>query len=143
MTPASATRSGTRSRPGWRWRRSGADGSSGATRSHRSSGTRSARTPATLPTKIAERKAHSSTHSETISYADLDGATLTGADLSGATLTKANLYRATLTKADLRGATLTKADLSGATLDGAVTDDRTVMPQGYLQEQSRPSLAGL
>lgn len=67
MTPASATRSGTRSRPGWRWRRSGAGDSSGATRSHRSSGTRSARTPDTLPTKIVERKTHDSTHSETIS----------------------------------------------------------------------------
>ncbi len=43
-TPASAVRSGTRNRPGWRWRRSGAGGSNGATRSHRSSGTRSART---------------------------------------------------------------------------------------------------
>lgn len=29
MTPVSATRSGARSRPGWRWRRSGAGGSSG------------------------------------------------------------------------------------------------------------------
>lgn len=44
MTPASAARSGTRSRPGWRRRRSGAGGSSGATRSHKSPGTRSART---------------------------------------------------------------------------------------------------
>lgn len=52
MTPARAARSGTRSRPGWRRRRSGADGSSGATRSHRSSGTRSARTRNTLPIKI-------------------------------------------------------------------------------------------
>ncbi len=69
MTPVSATRSGTRSRPGWRWHRSGAGGSSGATRSHRSSGTRSARTPDTLPTKIVERKTHGSTHSETISEA--------------------------------------------------------------------------
>ncbi len=42
-TPASAVRSGTRSRPGCWWRRSGAGGSNGATRSHRSSGTRSAR----------------------------------------------------------------------------------------------------
>ncbi|GAB7109659.1 hypothetical protein JCM4814A_79740 [Streptomyces phaeofaciens JCM 4814] len=43
-------------RPGERRRRSGAGGSSGAIRSHRSSGTRSARTPDTLPTKIAEHK---------------------------------------------------------------------------------------
>jgi hypothetical protein len=42
--PARAALSGTRSRPGWRWRRSRAGGSSGATRSRRSSGTRSART---------------------------------------------------------------------------------------------------
>ncbi len=42
--PARAALSGTRSRPGCRRRRSGAGGSSGATRSHRSSGTRSART---------------------------------------------------------------------------------------------------
>lgn len=73
-TPASATRSGTRSCPGWRWRRSGAAGSSGATRSHRSSGTRSARTPDTVPTKIVERKTHGSTHSETISKPPLPGA---------------------------------------------------------------------
>ncbi|MFF9751158.1 hypothetical protein ACF1GR_30990, partial [Streptomyces albidoflavus] len=32
------------------------------------SGTRSARTPDTLPTKIAEHKTRSQTHSETISY---------------------------------------------------------------------------
>ncbi|MGX1510169.1 hypothetical protein RKD44_001457 [Streptomyces collinus] len=70
MTPASAIRSGIRSRPGWRRRRSGAGGSSGATRSHRSSGTRSARRPDTLPTKIAERKTHGSTHSEMISNTD-------------------------------------------------------------------------
>lgn len=43
-TPASAVRSGTRNRPGCRRRRLGAGGSNGATRSHRSSGTRSART---------------------------------------------------------------------------------------------------
>ncbi len=43
-TPESATRSGTRSRPGCRRRRSGAGGSSGATCSHSSSGARSART---------------------------------------------------------------------------------------------------
>ncbi len=42
-TPASAVRSGTRNHMGCRWRRSGAGGSNGATRSHRSSGTRSAR----------------------------------------------------------------------------------------------------
>ncbi len=66
MTPASAVRSGTRNRPGWRRRRSGAGGNSRATRSHRSSGLRSTRTPDTLPTKIAEHKTHSSTHSETI-----------------------------------------------------------------------------
>ncbi len=42
-TPASAVRSGTRNRPGCRRRRSGGGGSSGATRSHRSSGTRSTR----------------------------------------------------------------------------------------------------
>lgn len=70
MTPASATRSGTRSRPGWRRRRSGAGGSSGATRSHRASGTRSTRTLDTLLTSIAKHKACSSIHSETISYAD-------------------------------------------------------------------------
>ncbi|MDQ1013308.1 hypothetical protein QFZ82_007793 [Streptomyces sp. V4I23] len=56
ITPASGTRSGTRSRPGWRRRRSGVGGSSGATRTHRPSGTRSARTPDTLPTKIVEHK---------------------------------------------------------------------------------------
>ncbi|TDT39650.1 hypothetical protein EV562_10320 [Streptomyces sp. BK208] len=44
ITPPRAARSGTRNRPGHRRRRSGAGGSSGATRSHRSSGTRSART---------------------------------------------------------------------------------------------------
>ncbi|MGW6579658.1 hypothetical protein ACWF76_09710 [Streptomyces globisporus] len=43
-------------------RRSGAGGSSGATRSHRSSGTRSARTPDTLPTKITEHKSRDSPH---------------------------------------------------------------------------------
>ncbi|SDM63778.1 hypothetical protein SAMN05216259_1017 [Actinacidiphila guanduensis] len=43
ITPVRAARSGARSRPGWR-RRSGEGGRSGATRSHRSSGTRSART---------------------------------------------------------------------------------------------------
>ncbi len=67
MMPASAARSGTRNRPGWRRRRSGAGGNSGTTRSHRSSGTRSARTLDTLPPKITERKNRSSTHSETIS----------------------------------------------------------------------------
>ncbi|MFF5554029.1 aldehyde dehydrogenase family protein, partial [Streptomyces olivaceoviridis] len=35
--------------------------------SHRSSGTRSARTPDSLPTKISKHKTHTSTHSETIS----------------------------------------------------------------------------
>lgn len=53
---ASAVRSGTRNRPGWRRRRSGAGGSNGAARSHGSSGTRSARTRDTLPTKIVEHK---------------------------------------------------------------------------------------
>lgn len=54
--PARAARSGLRSRPGYRWRRSGAGGSSGATRSHKSSGTRSGRTRDTLPTKIGKGK---------------------------------------------------------------------------------------
>jgi len=64
MTPASATRSGTRSRPGWRRRRSGVGGSSGATRSHRSSGTRSARTLDTLLIKIVEHKTHDSSRAQ-------------------------------------------------------------------------------
>lgn len=56
LTPANAVRSGTHSRSGWRRRRSGAGGSSGATRSHRSSRTRSARTLDRAPTKIGEHK---------------------------------------------------------------------------------------
>lgn len=68
--PARAARSGTRSRPECRRRRSGASDSSGATRSHRSSGTRSAHTWNSLPTKIDKCKTRSSTHSETISWAE-------------------------------------------------------------------------
>src|SRR6478609_2805917 len=62
MMPARAARSGTRGRPGGRWRRLGAGGSSGATRSHRSSGTRSTRMPDTLPIKTAVCKSGGSTH---------------------------------------------------------------------------------
>ncbi len=66
-TPASAVRSGTRNGPGCRWRRSGEGGSNGATRSHRSSGTRSARTrtlcrPRSLSTRPAA--SHRDLHAE-------------------------------------------------------------------------------
>lgn len=67
MMPASATRSSTGLRPGYRYRRADLGGSSGATRAHRSSGTRSTGTRDTVPETVLERHLPRRTHSETIS----------------------------------------------------------------------------
>ncbi|MFE1926469.1 pentapeptide repeat-containing protein [Streptomyces asoensis] len=69
----------------------------------------------------------------TLTDALLLEARLTGANLSRAVLTGATLCWATLSEADLSGATLAEADLENATLTGVVTDENTVMPQGYVQ----------
>jgi hypothetical protein len=62
--PRSAARSSAGNRPGYRSRRDGRAGNSGATRSHRSSGTRSADTQQVLPTEHPTAKPHSELHSE-------------------------------------------------------------------------------
>jgi len=67
MMPARATRSSTGLRPGNRNRRADLGGSSGATRSHRSSGTRSTDTLDTVPETVPERHLPRRTHSETVS----------------------------------------------------------------------------
>lgn len=73
-----------------------------------------------------------------LSEANLAGWTLEKADLSGANLRDANLYKITLTSADLTGADLSGANLSGAklagakgaVLAGAMTDPKTICPDG-------------
>ncbi len=65
--PRRAARSSVGRRPGYRWRRGGRGGSSGATRSQRSSGTRSSDTRTTLPPPHPIAKPLRRTHSETIS----------------------------------------------------------------------------
>jgi uncharacterized protein YjbI with pentapeptide repeats len=63
-------------------------------------------------------------HSDLMS-ADLTRAILTGADLAGANLVDANLQ-----DADLRAANLTGANVSPDQLAKAVTDDKTILPNG-------------
>ncbi len=65
--PRRAARSSAGRRPGYRWRRGGRGGSSGATRSLRSSGTRSSDTRTTVPPPNPTAKPLRRTHSETIS----------------------------------------------------------------------------
>ncbi|MDQ0982725.1 hypothetical protein QFZ71_000008 [Streptomyces sp. V2I9] len=65
--PRRAARSSAGRRPGYRWRRGGRGGSSGAIRSHRASGTRSSDTRTTLPPPELIAKPSRRTHSETIS----------------------------------------------------------------------------
>ncbi len=67
MMPPSATRSSTGLRPGNRYRRADLGGSSVATRSHKSSGTRSTGTRCTLPKTLPVRHLPRRTHSETVS----------------------------------------------------------------------------
>jgi len=66
--PRRAARSSAGNRPGYRCRRGGRTGSSGAMRSQRSSGTRSADTRQILPTQHPTAKPPHRSHSETISY---------------------------------------------------------------------------
>jgi hypothetical protein len=67
MIPRRAARSSDGSRSGYRRRRGGRGRSSGATRSHRSSGTRSPDTRKTLPPPSPPAKTLNQTHSEMIS----------------------------------------------------------------------------
>ena len=73
-----------------------------------------------------------------LSNADLHGAILELAQVQNAILDHANLYRANLKGADMTGARLGGTDLSGANLQyakgaalgGAITNERTVCPNG-------------
>jgi uncharacterized protein YjbI with pentapeptide repeats len=70
--------------------------------------------------------------------ADLGGVNAELGNLQNADLRGANLYKAKLQGADLSGALLVLADLTGANLrlarganlSGAVTDERTICPDG-------------
>ena len=91
--------------------------------------------------------------------ADLSGANLQCAVLEGAIMESANLSRADLTDANLAGARLMKADLFGARInyanltqtnlkdargfdfvhceDGCIIVDRTIMPNGEIEQEYR------
>ena len=69
--------------------------------------------------------------------ANLGGAKLIGTNLresflAGASLAKADLTRANLAHADLTGADLTDAILTDTTLDGALFDQKTKWPAGFV-----------
>jgi hypothetical protein len=72
-----------------------------------------------------------------LSYADLSGADLRSADLSYADLSSADLSYADLSGADLRSADLSStnlsyADLRSADLRGAIGNQYTVLPAGWV-----------
>ncbi|MBL7715365.1 MAG: pentapeptide repeat-containing protein [Bdellovibrionales bacterium] len=59
---------------------------------------------------------------------ELKGQNLAGSDLSGANLSRADLSNADLRKANLIGAKMLLTNVKGARLEGAVYNERTVLP---------------
>jgi hypothetical protein len=78
-----------------------------------------------------------------LTEAQLHDAQLQGADLTMATLVRADLIRAQLQGSDLRHARLEHADLRGAQLKGALSNSRTVWPDGSTGKRRRQALGGL
>jgi hypothetical protein len=70
-----------------------------------------------------------------LTEAQLHDAQLQGADLTMATLVRADLIRAQLQGSDLRHVRLEHADLRGAQLKGALSNSRTVWPDGSTGRQ--------
>jgi len=69
--------------------------------------------------------------------ADLKGADLAGLDLSGANLSRAQLKGANLKGANLSGATMLLTQVEGAILEGALFNDRTVLPFSRADAEKR------
>lgn len=95
-------------------------------------------TSALVPEDEARLKATGSCPGCNLSGADLNGLVAELGDLTNADFTEANLYRAVLKGANLTGANFNGANLSGALLQhakgvdltGAITDHRTLCPNG-------------
>lgn len=68
---------------------------------------------------------------------ELKGQSLAGADLSGANLSRADLSNADLRKANLIGAKMMMTNLKGAKLEGAVYNERTVLPFSQKEAEKR------
>jgi len=75
-------------------------------------------------------------------YVDLREVNFTKSDLRGVNLREANLRDSDLSFADLRDTDLSGADLSMSNTNGAIYNDKTIFPEGFLPEEHSMMLGG-